>query len=987
MSPKLDARTDQQKYATWLRQGLNIVPYRTGGFTRRVGTQFMAATKYAFNNTGGHNYAAITKDFVFSPATTFTLEFGHLYVRFYSNGAQVKVNSATAWSNSTAYVIGNYVSQGGYIYYCIQNNTNEAPAAFGASNTWWVWQTIYEIPSPYTADAGSGSIYSTVVHQLTFCQINDVVFICHPDFPPYALTQFGTTDWTLEEVVFSAPALLDQNATDTTITPSATTGSITLTASAPSWVTATWYSPANSVLQGGVIYDCVTSHVSGTFATDLANGVWQSVNIFNSQQIGGTWQIADLRSSAYLEVDGTAVNGNSLPTGFATWTDTGGGSGTTSTTPAYSSSIQCLGGYEVHTYGVWVADIGLQRSLDGGSTWDTVTTVTGRSDRNVDLTGTAAVVGLYRFELSVPSGLSPVAINPGATFPRIVFECDDAFLYGSAQITAVASAYSATATVVAEISSTTATEYWSEAAWSNYRGFPQALTTFQQRMIYASSGFEPQRIWGTVTNDIENFALGDQTQATDAFAFDLNAPSRGPISWLTAQTDLFAGFSGAEWIINSGSTTSNGVSSGSAITPSNINAFENGTYGSAPNVQPTIVGNAVFFVQRNADAIRQMLFSIYTDKYMSQDLTMLADFLFASGIVQLAYQARWRHQGIIWAVTQQGTLCGLTYDLDQEVFGWSMAQTGYGQVDANGNPLPNDNGFESVCVLPANGSSDDEVWVVANRLINGVQTRFIERINPNNWEETFVGAPTPPYANLPDAFYVDCGFTFLNPGGPPVQVVVQNFLNGRYVVGLADGAPFGPILVTNGVATLPNSIPSTVAKVQIGLPIKYAGQAMRIDADVRAGNTQGLKKQVSDMYLRVWNSCGGSISNGTAQLPTWVSGGNYTVGQYELSPLTGQAYQCVNALTNDVVDPSKDPTNWVQSPLPTYNAPVPIPYTPNSANPFAVPVLVTTPKNIRVTPALNPWIDEDPQIVITGNDALPLTVLGYFLHYDIIGAP
>ena len=112
-------------------------------------------------------------------------------------------------------------------------------------------------------------------------------------------------------------------------------------------------------------------------------------------------------------------------------------------------------------------------------------------------------------------------------------------------------------------------------------------------MIYGASGYEPQRLWGTVTNDIENFTLGDQTLATDSFAFDLNAPSRGPIQWLLAQLDLFVGFAGAEWIVNSGATGATGAGTGAAITPSNISATEQSSFGSAPGVKPQVVGDAL----------------------------------------------------------------------------------------------------------------------------------------------------------------------------------------------------------------------------------------------------------------------------------------------------------------------------------------------------------------------------------------------------------
>lgn len=907
LSPRIDARVDQQRYRSGLRQCQNMIPLKQGPITRRPGTQYIAKAK--LTNIPGFNFAARLMKFIFSPTTTFVLEFGNKYVRFYSNGRQVNVNSAPVWVSGTPYVVGNFVEDpgaGNAIYYCIAATSGTTQPHLDAVH--WVAQTIYEIPSPYNANAGTNPVWSTDVWQIVPCQINDVVYLVHPSYPPYRLTRISNTNWTLVQVNFISPPLLDQNATDVTIAPSAVTGTgITLTATAPAWVTATYYQIGNSVLQGGLIYNCIVAHTSGTFATDLAAGDWQQVNIFNALHIGSTWQLADLQGSTYLEVDGTAA------AGFTNGT---------------SSTIKALGAWDVHTYGVWSSDIAVQRSLDNGVTWDTIRTITSRSDRNVDISGVAVQLGLYRFNITNSAAL----VNPGATNPRVVFEVADSFLYGLVKITAVANAYSATADVITALASTAATEYWSEAAWSDYRGYPQAVTAYQQRVIYASSGYEPQRIWGTVTNDIENFALGDQTLATDAFAFDLNAPGRGPIQWLIAQLDLFAGFSGAEWVITSGSTNTNGQSSGAAITATNVNAVEHSAWGSAAGVQPYNVGDAVMFCERQATSLRQMLFSVYTQKYMSQEMTSLANHLFSSGIVQIDYQPQFKGQGVIWCVTQQGTLCGMTYEMQEEVYGWHRHVTGGGDTNAR-NPGVADNGFESVAVIDGTGVNDDEVWVVVSRNVGvGSFVRYIERINPNNWETTFTGAPNPPAPVISNAFYVDAGITVNAPGSPTVSGLTH--LIGRYVVGLADGQAFGPLAVSGGgTVVIPNQPDTGPLVVQVGLAIDYACQPMRIDMDSRAGNTQGLVKTISDLYLRVMNSCGGEVSNGgtTAQ-------------------------------------------------------PVPLNYV-STANPLAGPVMVTAPTDMRIQPQPNPDLGNDPVFIVQGSDALPLTVLALICKYDATGTP
>lgn len=57
---------------------------------------------------------------------------------------------ATAWSNATAYVIGDTVSLGGYVYISIQNGTNKDPVT---QTTYWkkigVQYSLWYIPTPY----------------------------------------------------------------------------------------------------------------------------------------------------------------------------------------------------------------------------------------------------------------------------------------------------------------------------------------------------------------------------------------------------------------------------------------------------------------------------------------------------------------------------------------------------------------------------------------------------------------------------------------------------------------------------------------------------------------------------------------------------------------------------------------------------------------------------------------------------------------------
>lgn len=853
VSPLMDARADHPKYQASCRQLQNMIALRQGAATRRPGLRRIAPAKYP-----DANLVVRLMEFQFSPATSFIMEFGHYYVRFYSNQQRVMVTDAPVWVSGTTYQPGAFVKDptaGNAIYYYNQIaggvplTSTIAPSAAAFQN--WVAQTIYEVPSPYPADSG----YGAVVLSVTPCQINDVVYLVHEDYPPWKLTRYGDTDWRMEMVSFSTPPLLDQNATGIYIAATATTGSVTLSANAAAWAAGTYYKVGDAVNPGTVPYICKVNHVSSpAFATDLTNGKWEQAFIFNNGQIGGFFQLSHIRDSDFIEIDITA-------------------DGT-------SGVLTAVGPCDLSTYGTWTADVELQRSLDGGATWQTIQIVTSRNDHNAAIEVEVGVTALFR--LVVDNWVSA----GGTTTPRAVFTARSAFVHGLVQITAVANAYDATALVVKELYSTDTTKTWSEGAWSAYRGYPRALTIFQQRAVYGGSEYEPQRIWGSVTNDLENFTLGDQTRATDSFAFDIAAVGRGPIEWLIGQVDLFAGFMGAEWIINAGSGAVGG--STSPITPTQIAAGEHSAWGSAPGVPPEVVGNAVLYTQRSAKTIQQMLFSVYTNKYMSNDLTSLSEHLFTAGIVQMAYQPQFRNQGIVWIVQQGGALCGMTYQIEQEVYAWHRHISGW-------NPETETlDAIESVACIGGQGSEDDEVWVAVDR----PGGRSIELMNPVNWETE--GTPVKGIAqpDMTQAFYVDSGITVTSPATNVITGL--DHLEGRAVVGLVNGnIPVGPMTVSGGSVEISGYEPQPGDVVHVGLPIYYAVQGMRMDVDARAGFLSMVMKAVSRVYLRVLNSLGGKIrGNGDKVVPINYRAQSLPIDQYpplytgdrEVVPQSTQTY-------------------------------------------------------------------------------------------------
>ncbi|HXD37988.1 MAG TPA: hypothetical protein VN624_15130 [Rhodanobacter sp.] len=83
ISPSLYARTDLQRYANSLKTCRNMIVSAYGGCYNRPGTRFVNATK----DSGTRKSRLIP--FQFNNEQTYVVELGHLYARFYANGAQV----------------------------------------------------------------------------------------------------------------------------------------------------------------------------------------------------------------------------------------------------------------------------------------------------------------------------------------------------------------------------------------------------------------------------------------------------------------------------------------------------------------------------------------------------------------------------------------------------------------------------------------------------------------------------------------------------------------------------------------------------------------------------------------------------------------------------------------------------------------------------------------------------------------------------------
>ena len=173
LSPRLEGRTDVNKYFNGCKKLQNFLIHPHGGASRRPGTKYVNSVKTSSNFTR-------LIPFEFNVEQAYILEFGEQYFRIHKDG-------------------GTVVSGGSPV----------------------------EVATVYT---------SAQVSEIKFTQSADVMYLVHPSHPVQKITRTSHTAWTITEVNFLRGPMQDPNITTTTLTANGRTGSVTVTASASTFV-------------------------------------------------------------------------------------------------------------------------------------------------------------------------------------------------------------------------------------------------------------------------------------------------------------------------------------------------------------------------------------------------------------------------------------------------------------------------------------------------------------------------------------------------------------------------------------------------------------------------------------------------------------------------------------------------------------------------------------------------------------------------------
>lgn len=629
-SPKLHEATHIQAYKFGCASVLNMIPEREGSLQKRPGTRFLREVKNSANET-------ILIPFKYNINQAYWLELGGQYVRFHRDGGTVLVSGSP-----------------------------------------------YEITSPYSPSD---------LKDLQYVQSADVMYIVHPDYPPYILSRLSDTSWTLAEMAFEWPPFQDENVTSTTLTIDAVsigTGR-TLTAS------------------------------SALFSADMVGSYVQISEPIASRY--DQWEI----SKSVNTGDYRVYNGN-----FYEATS----SGTTGTRPPVHTRAGT-------TESDGKVDWKYRHSGEGfvkitGFTSDTVVTV------------------------KVLSRVPETALSPG-------------------------------------------TEYWSLGAWSKPRGYPRAITFYEDRLWFAGSKSSPQTLWGSVSSDYDNFRLG--TRDDEAVSYTINSREINPILWIAPSKVLSVGTSGGEFVVRASSLDE-------AITPSNIKIVPETKYGSEESIAPLQIDSRSLFVQAGGRTLRDFFYDFSSDAYLAEDLNLLAEHIVGgTKIKAMAYQSE--PYRVVWCSLQNGNIVAFTYDREQGVKAWHRHNVS-GDV-------------ESIITTPHWGGDTDVVAMIVKRNIDGSDVRYVEYFEK--------------YRIAQKAAFSDS--SLLYEGTATTTISGLDHLEGKKVKVVADGALQNDKTVLSGEITLDYAAEKVVA----GLPFTSEIETLPIVVPVPGGISQGKQFRINTINL------------------------------------------------------------------------------------------------------------------------------------------
>ena len=391
--------------------------------------------------------------------------------------------------------------------------------------------------------------------------------------------------------------------------------------------------------------------------------------------------------------------------------------------------------------------------------------------------------------------------------------------WGWGVITAVTDSTHATIDMKAKAWGTTATSDFRLGAWGTGQGWPTICTIHEQRLCWAGVTNYPW-LWMSNSFNYHNFSPSDYSgviQDSNAIYYNMSTDKVTSIKWLASLGSLIIGTELYEMRM---------YAAGAGLSPGDCVVRKETTYG-VHDALPVITDDTLIFIQRLQRNLRAVTYDYTRDAYVGPELSVLAESLTVEGMKKIVHQRE--PNNIVWVLMEDGSLCALTYDKEQEVTAWTRCEI----AGKNAKVI-------DLAVLPSASYMQDMLIILVEREINGVTRRYMEILS----KELLDNVP------LTDVPYLDSAMRYT--GAETTKITGLDHLEGETVRVMDRGGLHDDVQVVDGAIEMEYPIKDG----WIGLPYESNFETLERDFGDRQVSIKMSKARIHRLVLYMLRTLG-----------------------------------------------------------------------------------------------------------------------------------
>ena len=610
-----------------------------------------------------------------------------------------------------------------------------------------------------TADVDGAALpFSDVyLHEYTFAQSGDVLFVCHPLFMPRQIVRTSLTAFQVETFTFDTRSDKERiyqpyynfHNLGVSLTPSGTSSSITLTIGEFSAeadddgisVSAQVANEANLVLGGALASSGSVTFVYGRLVT-ITSGGNDSGFAFT---VTGTNVDGDAQTEAITGANAGVATGTKFFKTITQIASAGDPAGTVkagvtdkAAVPYFDTTGDQAGGNYANSKHVGVtllyhnSEILITSVQSGTQAIGTVLdslfvqlkvnalkTISGSATVEVTHVNHGMRVGdsVTLSECAAVGNIATSNLNGARTITGIIDDNHYTFTAGGSANASIDGGGSP------KVTSAAPTTDWAEQSYSDLRGFPSAITFHQNRLCFAGTIAQPDTIWMSKSASYYNFDTGDANDS-DSIHLTASIGEVQQIRHLVSNRDLQVFTASSEMYVP--------AFQDKPITPTNAQVRRQTPFGS-DSIRPQVLDGATIFVQAGGSIVREYLFTDTEEAYTAVPVSSLSSHLIDTPVeMNTFYGAVDRSESYVFVRNASGKMAVFNSNRAEQRAGWAeftsqglfhSTVTIDDRVFANvAFPMGNDTTRYVLCEFKADSNMDMDKTYTATSSNNGIFT-------------------------------------------------------------------------------------------------------------------------------------------------------------------------------------------------------------------------------------------------------------------------